>query len=144
MKKVFLFLAMLFAIGFAEAQISVQKTQGSSEVLWKSAGNRTRLVCFTLSSGQRYLVLTLLTNNQFDKPMVIYLGDKENAKASLSTLKSLSFEAQGLYHLKDDKGKPFTFYRDSFGQYVIRKEGFAGDAFTTAAQISKMITVLSD
>lgn len=145
MKKVLLLVLAMLTIDIADAQITIQQSKGSYEVIWKTMlGSRPRLVCFNLSNGEQYFTLGLTTTNQFDDTLTLYLGGIDEAKASLSTLGSLPFDEQKVYNLNDDRGEPFSLYRDNFGQYVIRKDGFAGNAYTTAAQLSKMLAALEE
>ena len=133
----------MLTIGIADAQIAVQQSKGSYDVVWKSvAGSCPRLVCFNLSTGDRYLTLSFTTTNQFDDVLTLSLGGMDEAKESLSVLGNLSFDDRKVYHLKDDRGEPFMISYSGLNNYEISKKGYAGNAYVSVGQLSKMLAAL--
>lgn len=89
--------------------------------------------------------LQLNTTNQFDGAMLIYLGNRDKARASLSQLLNELFELGKSHTLADSIGKSFiATCTKTFGAegYAIFKDGYAGNAFIRLKQISDMLEMM--
>jgi hypothetical protein len=133
MKKIIIAVisALLFTT-MAEAQI--QKTSSyQSETI---ASARMGVVQLKYD-GDFFLVLT--TSNQFDKPMLLKLGDnKESALLSLNDLLDLADSLQGTEMQSIDNGyeKELTISK-SMGSLAFQARGYAGIAYLSAGEIKK-------
>ena len=144
MKKIlFAVFASLF-VGIAPAQFKVQEKASSPVRVWAGLGGHEALYYYEENSGDHYYFMGFNTTNQFDKKMIINLGKKDKAKATLSQLVNELYAQGEIYKLIDDAGEAFTLQCAALNQYVITKQGYAGRAYLTVGQASKMLYVLKE
>ena len=142
MKKVlFLVLAML-AIGSADAQFQVQEKQKLPEVVWRSPlGGHVKLYAQEQSNGELYYLVGINTTNDYDDKLLLHLGNKDKAIATLTQLVNDLYVQGEIYELADDRGEAFTLQCSAMNQYVIHKAGYAGRGYVTVGQFARMLSV---
>lgn len=143
MKKIILAVIAMLAIGTASAQFGVANSSSSTYVVYPMRAGVSLKYTKVGDVNEYFFVLN--TTNQYDKPITIFLGDKAQAKASLSQLLNELFEIGKSHTLVDSVGKPFTATcTKTFGAegYAIFRDGYAGNAFIRLKQISEMLEML--
>lgn len=140
MKKILLAIIAVLCINTATAQFKVVEKQKTADVVWSSFGGHQALWAQEQSNGEYYFFLAFNTTNQFDDKMIISLGKIDKAKATLSQLLNDLHKEGEVYELADDKGEAFTMQCSVLNQYKITKSGYAGYAYLTLGQVSKMLS----
>jgi hypothetical protein len=136
MKKIIIAVisALLFST-MAEAQIQKTSSYQNETIASARAG-----VVKLKYDGDFFLVLT--TSNQFDKPMMLKLGDsKESALLSLHDLVEISETLKGTQNIANGYGEELTLSK-SMGSLALQSRGHAGIAYLSAGEIKKFIKKL--
>lgn len=143
MKKILIALIAVLSFVTASAQFDVAHSAPSTYVVYPmKAGVSLKYQKIGEEAGY---FLQLNTTNQFDGAMLIYLGNRDKARASLSQLLNELFESGKSYTLVDSIGKSFiATCTKTFGAegYAIFKDGYAGNAFIRLKQISDMLEMM--
>lgn len=140
MKKILLAIIAVLCVSNATAQFKVVEKQKAAEVVWSSFGGHQALYAKPLSNGEYYFFLAFNTTNQFDDSLLIALGKIDKAKATLQQLANDLYKEGEIYELADDMGEAFTMQCSVLNQYKITKRGYAGYAYITLGQVSKMLS----
>ena len=96
-------------------------------------------------NGETQYYIVGHTSNQFDKPMLLYLGKLGEAKTSLNQLLNELYIVGQQYELVDKSGSKFwASAQNSYGtaRYAIKQKGYAGFMFLPLQGIRKMLTAL--
>lgn len=143
MKKIIIAVLALLSLNIASAQFQVADTAPTTYVVY---GMRAGVsLKYTKIGEDTEYFLQLNTTNQFDKSMLIYLGNRDKAKASLSQLLNELYELDKAYTLNDNFGKPFrVLCANTFGAkgYAIFKDGYAGHAYIRLKQLEDMLEMM--
>lgn len=144
MKKIIIAVLALISIGSASAQFQVAHTSPTTYVVY---GMRAGVSLKYIRIGEDYeYFLQLNTTNRYDRVLLIYLGNRDKARASLSQLLNELYKEVGKsYTLKDNEGVPFiAICSKTFGAegYAIFRDGYAGHAYIRLAQISEMLELM--
>lgn len=143
MKKIIIAVLALLSLNIASAQFGVANTSSPTYVVYPMRAGVSLKYTKVGDVDEYFLVLN--TTNQFDNSMLIYLGNKEQAKASLLQLLNELFELGKSLTLVDSIGKSFiATCTKTFGAegYAIFKDGYAGNAFIRLKQISDMLEMM--
>ena len=141
MKKFLLILVAVLCATSASAQFKVEQQQKMPEVVWQDGFRWVALYEQDLENGEYYYMIGLRTSNQFDDKLLIYLGKREKAKATLLQLQNDLYERGKTYNLSDDKGESFTQICQPFNMYHIYKSGYAGYGFIKRGQLPKILSL---
>ncbi|MBQ2395238.1 MAG: hypothetical protein II307_05700 [Alistipes sp.] len=142
MKKVLLFMIAVLTISSASAQFQVQEKQKLPEVVWRSPlGGHVKLYAQEQSNGKFYYLVGINTTNDYDDKLLLHLGNKDKAIATLTQLVNDLYVQGEIYELADDRGEAFTLQCSAMNQYVIYKEGYAGRGYVTVGQFERMLSV---
>lgn len=140
MKKIIIAVLALLSTGVAEAQFEVAHSAPITYVVYPmKAGVSLK---YTKIGEEAEYFLQLNTTNQFDGAMLIYLGNRDKARASLSQLLNELYELDKAYTLNDTFGKPFkAICANTMGAkgYAIFKDGYAGHAYIRLKQLEDML-----
>lgn len=100
MKKIIIAVLALLSLNIASAQFQVADTAPTTYVVYgMKAGVSLK---YTKRGEVSEYFLQLNTTNQFDGAMLIYLGNRDKARASLSQLLNELFELDKAYTLNDN------------------------------------------
>lgn len=143
MKKLLFAVLAFLAIGTASAQIKVVDSSKPIYVIYgPSAGVSLK---YTYIGETREYYLQLTTTNQFDDPIYIFLGDRDNARESLETMLNKLWQLDKMYELEDSVSRPFKLMcantLGAKGFYVTTSE-HAGHSYIRLSQIGKMLEKL--
>lgn len=141
MKKFLLTLVAVLCVASAFAQFKVEQQQKMPEVVWQDGFRWVALYEQDLGNGEYYYMIGLRTSNQFDDKLLIHLGKREKAKATLLQLQNDLYEEGKTYNLSDDKGESFTLICSAFNIYHIYKDGYAGYGYIKLGQLPKMLSL---
>ena len=145
MKKLLLLVVAMLAIGSASAQFQVQEKQKLPEVVWRSPlGGHVKLYAQEQSNGKLYYLVGINTTNDYDDKLLLHLGNKDKAIATLTQLVNDLYVQGEIYELADDRGEAFTLQCTAMNQYVIHKVGYAGRGYVTVGQFARMLSVFAE
>lgn len=142
MKKILFAVLALLSLGTASAQIQTTHTQTQSETIYGPKAGVT-LERMVFKGGDLYY-LTLRTSNQFDRVMMLALGNKTETIQSLEGLLN-GFELDKTSTMKDGTGKEFiAICANILGAdgYYIKMKGYAGHAYLRLSDFRKMLKLL--
>lgn len=142
MKKIIIAVLALLSIGVAEAQLQVTHLP-KAETVCKPFSNMWLKKDMMNGEMQYYIVGS--TTNQFDKPILLFLGNLDKAKTSLSQLLTDLYIVGEQYELIDSCGVKFWAYaQNEFGtkRYAIKQNGYAGYMYLPLSGIRKMLSAL--
>lgn len=143
MKKILIALIAVLSVVSASAQFGVTNTSFPTYVVYPMRAGVS--LKYTKIGEETEYFLQLNTTNQFDGAMLIYLGNRDKARASLSQLLNELYELDKSYTLNDSIDKPFkAICSQIMGAkgYAIFKDGYAGNAFIRLKQISDMLEMM--
>ena len=142
MKKLLFAVLTVLTFGTASAQFKVTEKQKTPVRVWAAFGGHQALYYLERSNGEYYYFMAFNTSNQFDDRLIIHLGDLDTAKATLHQLEKDLHKEGEIYELTDDNLEKFSMQCTAFNQYRITKRGYAGSAYLTIGQVSKMLAAL--
>ena len=142
MKKIIIAIIsmMILMPTMAEAQIQVRK-QTKREII-----KSLRMGYVTLSKTDESYFLTMISDNQFDKAYVIFLGEgKETAAQSINSLIEVSSTIVKNDSFQfNDGNKDYRIYRGTFKSEVwFKDDGHAGYGKTSTAELNSLLNALT-
>lgn len=143
MKKIIIAIIALLSIDIALAQFNVADEAPTTYVVYPMRAGIS--LKYTKIGEEAEYFLQMNTTNQFDGAMLIYLGNRDKAKASLSQLLNDLYELEKAYTLNDSLGKPFKAICSKImgaKGYAIFKDGYAGHAYIRLTQIADMLEMM--
>lgn len=143
MKKILITLIAVLSVVSASAQFGVANSSASTYVVYPMRAGVS--LKYTKIGEEMEYFLQLNTTNQFDGAMLIYLGNREKARVSLSQLLNEMYELDKSYTLNDSIDKPFKAICSKImgaKGYAIFKDGYAGHAYIRLKQISDMLEIM--
>lgn len=144
MKKVLLFMIAVFSISLASAQFEVQVKVKKPERLWQDAFSWAFLYKQEQSDASDYYFIALRSSNQFDDRIILHLGGKDKAKATIAQLANDLYKKGEIYELVDDRGEAFTMQCEAMNYYRILKQGYAGYGSLSVGWLNKMYSALEE
>lgn len=140
MNKIIIAVLALLSLNIASAQFQVADTAPTTYVVYgMKAGVSLK---YTKRGEESEYFLQLNTTNQFDGAMLIHLGNREQARTSLSQLLNELYEMDKAYTLNDSLGRPFKAICSKImgaEGYAIFKEDYAGHAYIRLKQLADML-----
>ena len=143
MKKLLFSVLAAFAIITASAQFKVEQKQSFPEAIWREAFGWVSLYKQDMGNGEYYYLIGCRSSNQFDDMMLINLGRKAKAKATLLQFHDLYVKGE-IYELEDDKGEKFTAQCIAMNNFRLFKRGYAGYGTIQLKHIRTMLSVLEE
>ena len=143
MKKIIIAVLALLSIGVVQAQFKVEQKQSAPEAIWREGFGWVSLYQQNVGNGEDYYFIACRSSNQFDDMMLIHLGSKEKALATLAQLEKDLYVEGEIYELSDDKGESFTLKCGKFNYYYIYKRGYAGYGYIKMTHIPKMQSAIN-
>lgn len=143
MKKIIIAVLALLSFGVAEAQFKVIGNDITTYVVYPMRAGVSLKYTKIGEVAEYYLQLN--TTNQFDKSMLIYLGNRDNARASLKQMLNELFAPDLSTELQDNNGKPFIVVgsiRMGAKGFAVFREGYAGHAYIRLSQIEDMLGIM--
>lgn len=143
MKKIIIAVLALLSLNIASAQFNVEHEAPTTYVVYPMRAGIS--LKYTKIGEEAEYFLQMNTTNQFDGAMLIYLGNRDKAKASLSQLLNDLYELEKAYTLNDSLGKPFKAICSKImgaKGYALFKDGYAGHAFIRLTQIADMLEMM--
>lgn len=144
MKKILITLIAVLLSVTASAQLEVANTSSPIDVVYPMRAGVS--LKYTKIGAEAEYFLQLNTTNRYDRVLLIYLGNRDKARASLSQLLNELYKEVGkCYTLKDNEGVPFiAICSKTFGAegYAIFRDGYAGHAYIRLSQIEDMLEMM--
>ena len=143
MKKILFFISLaMLTIGSTSAQIQTTHTHEETITLYGPKAG-VSLHRMTFKDEYEYYI-QLRTSNQFDKPMLLLLGNKTKTIQSLEGLLN-GFELDKTSTMREGTGKEFIAIGASIlgaDGYYIKMSGYAGYAYIRLSDFRKMLKVI--
>lgn len=145
MKKIILVVIALLSIGVVQAQFTVaQPKEAQSGVVYSMKGTDVELR-YVKTDKDVYYYLTLDTTSVMYESILIHLGNRDKARASLSQLLNELYELGKSHLLNDSRNNTFkVICTDTMGEqgYSIFKEGKIGHGYIRLKQLEVMLEKL--
>lgn len=144
MKKILLAIIVMLTLGSASAQITIEKKDKSYTTVCRGFFGYNELLKFQVE-GVDYYMLSLTSDNRYDSPYSIRLGNKKETIDSLTLLYD-TFAKDQDYDIKDTSDKVYRFHCDTSAgekRYMVKTEGYAGWGYFRLTEIKKFLAVLT-